>query len=66
MEARKASEALIKTVLKDYEGALRYCDNRYASYQKVIYAKKKVYKALHFLKYTMIRKEWEAGQKRLG
>ena len=34
MEAEKASEALIKTVLKDYEGALRYCDNRYANYQK--------------------------------
>ena len=32
--------------------------------KKVIYAKKKVYKALHFLKYTMIRKEWEAGQKK--
>lgn len=32
--------------------------------KKVIYAKKKVYKALHFLKYTMIRKEWEAGTKK--
>ena len=50
MEARKASEALIKTVLKDYEGALRYCDNRYASYQKSYLCEKESLQSFAFPK----------------
>ncbi|WP_270458232.1 hypothetical protein [Faecalimonas umbilicata] len=53
MEAEKASEVLIKTVLKDYEGSLRYCDNRYANYQKSYLCEKEslqsfVFPKLHY------------------